>query len=197
MLNTALTTYVEFEWLVQPPPTIPCWRLSASDKVLLRFKIHGPWNPENQYEWLLFTVHFIPLGQFLPHPAVPLPQPHDEVEANGFTFIPHNKVRAGHDLVSFSDIIVDPGFPGFYQFQISAFIATQNKVRKQLLGYILSHPVHIQTSQDEVTNAIQLYELPLPKCPCCDESPCSCWRYCCHLPGCYFCQRCTPLLVWS
>jgi hypothetical protein len=41
---------------------------------------------------------------------------------------------------------------------------------------------------------------PLPSfsycpCPCCDESPCSCSRYCCHLPRCQFCPRCASASV--
>jgi hypothetical protein len=194
MSNTALNKYVRFEWLVQPPCTIPCWRFSCSEPVLLRFKLHGPWDPESLYEWLLFTIHFVPLprGRFPPQPVFALPRPYDSLAANGFTFIPYNEVHAGQDLVSFDTITVEPPFPGRYQLQVSAFVATERKVRNQLLGHILSHPIQIQTRRQEYDNVLREHHTPLPKCPCCDDSPCHCWSYCCHLYGCHFCQRCTP-----
>ena len=47
-------------------------------------------------------------------------------------FIPYDAVPAGHDLVSFNDIVIGPEFPGLYQFQISAFIVTEYGVVKSL-----------------------------------------------------------------
>jgi hypothetical protein len=171
MSNTALTKYMELEWLVEPSPTIPCYCASGSQDLLLHFKLHGPWNPKCLYEWLLFTVHFVPLGEFAAQPVFPLPPPYGRVNANGFTLIPHKEVRAGHqDLVSFNEIRIDNAFPGHYRLQVSAFIATQHKVRKQLLGHILSRPVHIQSRQEEV---MPLYKQRLPHC---GEVPCS--TYC-------------------
>lgn len=159
-----------FEWLVQPPPIIPSYCSSYSEQLLLRFKLHGPWYPEGPYEFLLFTVHFKPLGQFPPQPAIPLPWPYDSVRANGFTFIPYDAVYAGHNLVSFSDIIIGPVFPGHYQFEVSAFIVTLNGVNKLLPGYILSHPIHIQSCEEEHTDV--MLGLRPPRCLCCGGR---CW----------------------
>jgi hypothetical protein len=191
MSNTALTNHVEFEWLIQPSRNIPCYKnYIAEDTVSLRFKLDGPWklNREDLTEWLLFTVQFVPLGSFAPQPAFALPHPHDGVKANAWTFIHHKEVCAGRDFISFKDIRITPGFPGFYQLQVSAFIATETNVGEEL-GHVLSDALKMQTLQETNTNAMQLNGLIIPpqSCPCCNVCPCSCWDACRQLPGCYFC----------
>ena len=168
MSNTEPSNYVVFEWLVQPPPIItsrPC--ISTTEKLRLRFELHGLWNPEGPCEFLLFTVHFKSLGEFPPPPAIPLPRPYDSVRSNGYTLISYEEVHAGHGFVSFSDIMVGPVFPGPYQFQV---VATKSGVHKLLptRGCNLSFPIYFQSREvteylDEMfTNALYAMNLTLP-----------------------------------
>jgi hypothetical protein len=91
MSNTAPSTYVVFEWLVNPPSTITSHSLSKL-LLTLRYRLHGPWNPEALFESLLFTIRFKPLGQFPPQPAIQLGWPYDTVWANDSAIIHYDDV---------------------------------------------------------------------------------------------------------
>jgi hypothetical protein len=96
---------------------------------------------------LRFEVEFIPAWPFSPPDGKSWP--YDDSDDIAGQHVSYTEVHAGKNMVSFKGLFA--AVPGTYQLRVSSvYIETPYKVRKRRRGYLISHPIHVRTSQESV-----------------------------------------------